>query len=90
VTEQTSDTQFEDKVNEALDTIEQAVADIRSLVESGPIRGLADDVKTALDTFVSTVEDAVDKAREAIGGDETGSEAPPAPDNTLPGDLRKA
>ena len=64
---------FEEKVNEALDTIETAVTDLRGLIEAGPVRGLAEDVKTAIDTFVASVEQAVDKARTAIGGDETGS-----------------
>lgn len=65
---------IEDKANEALDTIEQGVATLRDLLADSPVRDLADEVKTALDTFVTSVESALNTAREALEPDEETAE----------------
>jgi hypothetical protein len=85
--------QIQDKVNDALDQIENAVGEIRQTIEAGPIRDLASDMKGAVETFISTVEDAIAKARDVLEREDEGETpdaeggSPPHPDQTLPGDL---
>lgn len=58
--------EIEQKVNDALDKIEQGVADLRNIIDAEPVRGLVADVKEALDSFVGSVEEALAKVRDVI------------------------
>lgn len=58
---------LEEKVNDALETIESGVADLRAVVGD-----LADDVKVAFEAFLSQVDSALDAARAAWDDDDDG------------------
>lgn len=57
---------IEQRIDAALDSIDAAVEDLRSLIESAPVRGLAEDVKAAAQQFISQVNEALDTARDLI------------------------